>query len=122
MYRLLGEIPASPQKQQTPSKSNRQRSGNRLGKSVEGAVEITTAAICWEASDQRRDTKRHLKEWRFVRSVNALRPWMSDAGLRLYCGMTQVGYLHCFAGACTIEIAYQAADSEPPEGVEKARR
>jgi len=47
-------------KQQALGKSIRQRSGRPAGRACEGAVEITTADDCWEASDQRRGTNAAL--------------------------------------------------------------
>ena len=41
-------------------------------------MEKTIGRNCWEASDQRRDTKRHLLKWRFVRLDDGL------TSLRLY--------------------------------------
>jgi hypothetical protein len=67
MYRLLENNPARPQNSRHPARATAKRSGKPAGKPEEGAVEKPPAAICWEASDQRRDAKRHLKKWRFVR-------------------------------------------------------
>jgi len=63
MYRLLEKIPASP-RTAGPGKSNRQRSGpfkrgNRPEEPVVGAVDSPPSSANWEASDQRRTTKRH---------------------------------------------------------------
>ena len=66
MYRLL-EIPASPQNSRRSARAAANEAADRPGEPVEGAVDITTAQICWEASDQRRDTNRHSRGWRFVR-------------------------------------------------------
>jgi len=65
MYRLL-ENTRPARKQQTPARAATKK-WQTGGKSVEGAVETTIGRNCWEASDQRRDTKRHSQEWRFVR-------------------------------------------------------
>lgn len=56
MYRLLERFRPARKKQQTLGKSSHQRVADRSREPVEGAVEITTAHNCWEASDQRRDT------------------------------------------------------------------
>jgi hypothetical protein len=66
MYRLLENIRPDrkragtrqeqpPKKRETGREAWRRRGGT------------TTGRNCWEASDQRRDTKRHSKKWRFVR-------------------------------------------------------
>jgi len=77
-------------------------------------VEITTGHNCWEASDQRRDTKRHSKKWRFVLLGSDGIRNSGFKALRSYCGGSHRDYLRTFRGACTIKLAYQAADANHP--------
>ena len=73
MYRLLENIRpdrkrAGARQEQPPKKRQTGREAwiRRGGE--------TTGRNCWEASDQRRDTKRHPKRWRFVHQArNELR-------------------------------------------------
>jgi hypothetical protein len=44
--------------------------GDRPGEPAIGTVEKPPAVICWEASDQHGNTKRHSFEWRFVHLVH----------------------------------------------------
>ena len=85
MYRLLDKYPASPQNSRHPARASTKEVVDRSGEPVEGAVEITTGRNCWEASDQRRDAKRHSKKWRFVLSGSQLlQAGIGISGLRLY--------------------------------------
>lgn len=56
MFRLL-EDPVSPEEEQTPGKSHRQRSGPNKGRTDRESLQETQwrqplRTICWEASDQ----------------------------------------------------------------------
>lgn len=55
MYRLLERIRPA-RKHQALGKRRHHEVADRSREPVEGAVEITTAHNCWEASDQRRGT------------------------------------------------------------------
>ena len=67
MYRLLERFRPARKNSRRSTRAAIHEVADRSREPVEGAVEITTAHNCWEASDQRRDAKRHLKKWRFVR-------------------------------------------------------
>jgi hypothetical protein len=66
--------------------------------------------ICWEASDQRRGRERHSERVAFVLSDG------SFAALDPHCIKVTVVpsvYLQAEASACTIKVAYQAAEAPP---------
>jgi len=108
-----GEYPARPQNK-APGKSSLQRRGRPAEVACTSQVEITTGHNCWEASDQRRDTKRHSKKWRFVLLGSDGIRNSGFKALRSYCGGSHRDYLRTFRGACTIKLAYQAADANHP--------
>ena len=66
MYRLLENIRPDRKRagtrQEQPPKKRQTGRGAWIRRGGQ-----TTGRNCWEASDQRRDAKRHSKEWRFVR-------------------------------------------------------
>lgn len=105
-----GRIPASPQnadarREQPPTKWQTGRESLSRG-----AVEITTAHNCWEASDQRRGTNAALTSGVCVsrdrstpKRVTVVPPFKAGSPLRR------------FDGACTIELAYQAAEANHPD-------
>jgi hypothetical protein len=62
MYRLLEQNPASPQHSRHSARAAAKVAADRPLGACEGAVETTAAENCWEASDQRRDAKRHFAE------------------------------------------------------------
>ena len=73
MYRLLENIRPDRKRagtrQEQPPKKRQTGRGAWIRRGGQ-----TTGRNCWEASDQRRDTKRHPKRWRFVHQAgNKLR-------------------------------------------------
>ena len=82
-------------------------------------MEKLPALICWEASDQHGNTKRHSRpEWRFVclaalsARVRVPKRQGTDAASLDYPGLPDD--LHGYASGCSIRVAYQAADANHP--------
>jgi hypothetical protein len=82
--------------------------------------------ICWEASDQRRDMKRHSNsEWRFVLWLHLNIGTVLFGSVLSYAGTALRELLPTCKGArlpVVSKLPIQAADANHPIWAEKARR